>query len=80
MSTERKGAMKARNDYICFDRQEDVGNGVSCVVLRLRDYDDLANVPSVIEYEGRLHGKTGWNSDRMEVYFRTDANMVRVVA
>ena len=29
-------------------------------------------LPNVIEVEGRLYGKSGWDSDKEKAYYRTD--------
>lgn len=34
------------------------------------DYDQVKALPKVMEYEGEVHVRTGWNSDRGEVYYR----------
>jgi hypothetical protein len=48
-------------------------DGVGVVMLDCFDYDAFKRTPSGLEYEGELYGRTGWNSDKHIVYYRTDA-------
>ena len=32
------------------------------------------NLPSVIECDGKLYGKSGWDSDKQKAYYRSDMN------
>ena len=55
--------------------------GTGILELSLADgFDSFKDLPPVLEYQGLHYGKTGWNSDKMVGYWRTDALMVRKVA
>jgi hypothetical protein len=33
-------------------------------------YDSVRTMPKVVEYDGRIYARTGWNSDTGEVYYK----------
>lgn len=35
------------------------------------DFDHYKRLPEVVEWEGRMFGKTGWNSDDCRVYYKS---------
>lgn len=35
-------------------------------------YQNYANLPSVVEFDGTLYGKSSWNSDNGKAYYRND--------
>jgi hypothetical protein len=39
------------------------------------DFNAYLDLPDAIEVEGKVLGKTGWNSDRSVAYFRSDAKL-----
>lgn len=39
--------------------------------IACHDYDEFRIQPSGLEYEGRVYGRTGWNSDRCVAYYST---------
>ncbi len=47
-------------------------DGVRVVTIDVADYEGFARSPHAIEYDGELYGRSGWNSDRYEVYYRSD--------
>lgn len=53
-----------------FSFENEMGITTDCI-----DYDEYHNLPQVVEYRGRVFGKTGWNSDLNLAYFRTDARV-----
>ena len=46
--------------------------GVGFLCTFCHDYDQFAQLPAGVMFEGRSFGKTGWNSDRCVAYYRTD--------
>lgn len=40
-----------------------------------RDYDHYCNLPDVVEYQGTIFGKTGWNSDKQLAYYSSAARI-----
>ena len=52
-------------------------DGVEVLTLPLADgFETYKGLPPVLEYMGRKYGKSGWNSDRMVGYWRTDVLIV----
>jgi len=47
-------------------------DGVQVVQLDVADYMDFIRSPHAIEYDGQVYGRSGWNSDRHVVYYRSD--------
>jgi len=39
----------------------------------------LKNLPKVIEFDGRLHKLTGWNSDYGQAYYKTGQLVARSI-
>jgi len=54
----------------------------SLVILTTRcdDYDHFASLPDVVQYNGQIFGKTGWNSDSEKAYYRNDAKVALAAA
>ena len=42
------------------------------VMIDVADYIDYIRTPHAIEYDGEIYGRSGWNSDKHVVYYRTD--------
>ena len=51
---------------------ETLPDGVKVVTLDCRDWAGFGQSPSALEYDGEVFGRTGWNSDRCVVYYRSD--------
>tara|TARA_R110002096_G_scaffold188696_3_gene368651 strand:- start:942 stop:1181 length:240 start_codon:yes stop_codon:yes gene_type:complete len=51
---------------------ETLPDGVKVVTLDCRDCAAFGRTPSALEYDGEVFGRTGWNSDRFVVYYRSD--------
>ena len=64
---------KPLKDALQVRRAEKLPDGVGVVMLDCRDYDEYRRTPSGLEYGGVVYGRTGWNSDKHIVYYRTDA-------
>lgn len=45
---------------------------VSCV-----DFDDYKALPDAITYDGKVLGKTGWNSDSCKACYKTNVLMAQ---
>ena len=55
-------------EIILCERMDDVlVVGTSC-----RDADDFVRLPRAVEFDGKLLGRSGWNSDRCLAYYRSD--------
>ena len=53
--------------------------GVSFLEVKISDYDDFAALPIAVEFAGRIYGKSGWNSDSLIAYYRTDWPMAKSI-
>ena len=80
----------ARNDLILVDSAyESEGQYFLNIKLPLthsetlnRDiysWDALKRLPEVVEFNGRLYGRTGWNSDTGFAYYKADHNIAKGV-
>jgi hypothetical protein len=54
---------------------ETLPDGIKVIHTTVLDYEDFKKLPKVVWYDDCLYGKTGWNSDRMCAYYRTDAQV-----
>lgn len=53
--------------------------GVVFAETSCEDYDHYRRLPQAVEFQGRVLGKSGWNSDRCVAYYRSDKAIARVV-
>ena len=58
----------------------DAETGLKCIITPCADHQELRLLPSAVVFEGRLYGRTGWNSDRHVAYYRTDAPIAMACA
>jgi len=63
---------KPIQDAIAIKEACTLPDGVKLVTIDVADYAGFARSPHAIEYDGELYGRSGWNSDRYEVYYRSD--------
>lgn len=69
---------KIEQGYLSIDSMATV-DGVLCLVVTCNDYDHYKSLPAVVSYNGRLCGKTGWNSDNCRCYYQSNATIAKVV-
>lgn len=56
-------------------------DGVSVVHTICVDYDHYTRLPAAVEFGGKVHARTGWNSDRQEAYYKNfGESTLRLVA
>lgn len=60
------------NDVVVRDFQK-LPNGEICLIVPCYGYEHYESLPLVVTLLGLRYGKTGWNSDNGEAYYRTDA-------
>ena len=60
---------------IAIQSLETLPDGVKVIHTTVEDYTDFKQLPKVVWHDNCLYGKTGWNSDRMFAYYRTDAQV-----
>lgn len=50
---------------------EEVVNGeIYCLIASVDSCDEYLGLPNAVSYSGKSYIKTGWNSDRYEVYYK----------
>lgn len=61
-------------------RVDELPNGVRVLIVAhgVNDYAGYLDAPAALEYAGAVHGKSGWDSDRGQVFYRSDARTARV--
>lgn len=69
---------KARYDAVVI-MQEYVIEGDHILHVRCEGYNDFARLPQAVEFQGKLFGKSGWNSDNNEAFYK-DSLTVAVAA
>lgn len=69
---------KVRSEFISILTVEKY-KGLTVATTACRDFNAYLDLPDAIEVEGKVLGKTGWNSDRSLAYFRDDAKLGKVV-
>lgn len=47
-------------------------DGTKTASVSVHGWDDVKRLPKVIELRGILYGRSGWNSDSLVAYYRTD--------
>ena len=52
---------------------ETLPNGVGVLIVSCDGYGDFKTLSRALSYNGRTYGRTGWNSDHMIAYYRSDA-------
>lgn len=57
--------------------EERLPDGVTALKVDCYDFDAYQALPSVVEFDGRLFGKTGWNSDTGLGCYRDDCRVAR---
>jgi len=70
---------KRRKDIVPIHRIDHVDNVRIAVVNGCWDYDYFLSLPEVLEIEGSIYCRTGWNSDSGLAYFRDDVMIGREV-
>lgn len=53
--------------------------GDSIITVSCPDYEAYSKLPAVVEFEEKLHGRTGWNSDRGVAYYKTSAPIASII-
>ena len=54
-------------------RVERLPGGVAVVVVPCSDAEEFAELSGALQFEGEVYGKSGWNSDSCEAFFRSDS-------
>lgn len=60
---------------ITVQTMEMLPNGVKVAMVQVTSAKDYLRLPKAVQIDGQAYGKTGWNSDQMVAYFRTDATL-----
>ena len=50
-------------------------DGVNILTGRCSSTDEYFAMPEAVEYEGKHFGKTGWNSDVSQVYYKDNVGL-----
>ena len=67
-----KRALKVENSVIV-NTVETLPTGVKVLTI---DYSgDYKEIPRAILYEGKVFGRSGWDSDKLRAYFRSDIKL-----
>ena len=67
-----KRALKVENSVIV-NTVETLPTGVKVLII---DYcGDYTQTPRAVLYEGKVYGRTGWNSDKNIAYYRDDVKL-----
>jgi hypothetical protein len=53
-------------------------DGTTCLKVRCTGFEHFMQLPAAVMYDDRIFGKTGWNSDRGEAYYRDDQKVAFV--
>jgi hypothetical protein len=53
--------------------------GDKVITVNCRDYDHYSRLPECVSVEGELFGKTGWNSDKCNAYYKTNMRLARSI-
>jgi hypothetical protein len=69
---------KVEKDYISV-KASMVLEGQLVVEVDCEDYDYYRSLPAAITFDGKLLGKTGWNSDRNYACYKQGVMLAKVV-
>lgn len=54
--------------------------GTICLICRCEGmYEQFCTLPDAVSFQGEIYGKTGWNSDRGQAYYKNTANVAFAV-
>jgi len=54
-------------------------NAVRYLTVYVNDAADFLQLPTAVSYEDKVYGKSGWDSDRLVAFYRTDVSLAWVV-
>ena len=54
-----------------WNHTDDDGSVTFCFETSCSDYEHYSTLPDAVEMEGRVHVKTGWNSDRCRAFYKS---------
>lgn len=54
-------------------------NAVRYLTVYVNDAADFLQLPTAVSYESKVYGKSGWDSDRLVAFYRTDVSLAWVV-
>lgn len=55
-------------------------DGTTFLTIDCRDWDVMRGLPKLVSFDGRVFGKTGWNSDRGIAYYSDAVRIARHTA
>lgn len=73
---------KVVDGYINIITVDGYADGLQCITVDIDPddpYGSFKKLPAAIEYNGRVFGKSAYNSDSNRAYYRTDTAIARVV-
>lgn len=50
-----------------------------CIMVQCDDYDHFKRLPAAVSFNGKLLGKTGWNSDTHRCHYQENAQLAKEV-
>jgi len=69
---------KATDEFLNISTAATV-EGDSIITTSCPDYEAYSKLPAVVEFENKLYGRTGWNSDRGFACYKTSAPLARII-
>lgn len=72
-----KKKVEVVNDVLVADAVVEA-EGVTCVAVPCKDYEQYRTLPPAISHNGVICGKTGWNSDMGRAHYASDAKLMKV--
>lgn len=70
---------KARYEYIAVIEAQEFDGEFWLVTNGGRDYSEYAEMPMVLEFDGRLYGKMSFNSDTGRVAYKVGAPVAKII-
>ncbi len=65
-------------DAIRIDHVEMFSGRIYCLQATVASYEQYADLPQVVEYQGTHYTKTSWNSDTMLACYKADQQVAYV--
>ena len=80
MTMREGGRAEPFQDVVPIASVQTLGDlSIIIVDMRYGNHEEFADMPRAVRFEGRVYGRTAYNSDVMQAYYRTDAMLAEAL-
>lgn len=76
---KNNSSLKPLWNAVNFVTHQTLPDGIGLLTVGCTDYADFVMAPPALRFEGKVYGRSGWNSDKCESYYRTDCHVAYAV-